>query len=145
MKWVTWEGAKTDRVACPWLIQRFIDHEAEFLFVPKSHVLETTQRVGGKSFDAPAADYAHRGNRCTFEVLLEEFKLEDPALHQLARIVHGADIEEELHTCPESAGLLAIAQGFCKTTPDDQEKLTRQFPLYDALYAYCRNLTARGA
>lgn len=145
MKWVTRERAKTDRIACPWLIKNFIDKEAEFLFVPKDQVLETARRLGGKSFDALRADYTHRGNLCTFEVLIEEFKLEDPGLKRLAGIVHGADIDGETHTSPESAGLLAMAKGFCETIPDDQEKLRLQFPIYDALYAYCRSLTARGA
>jgi len=145
MKWITREGAKTDRVACPWLIRHFIDQDAEFLFVGKSQVLETAKREKGKSFDSPGADYAHRGNMCTFEVLIEEFKLENPALKHLAGIIHGADMDGEIHTCPESAGLLAIAKGFYETIPDDQEKLKLQFPVYDALYAYCRSLTSCGA
>lgn len=138
MKWVTRAGAKTDRVACPWLIRRFIDQDAEFVFVPKEQVLETAKTLSGKSFDAPGADYTHRGNQCTFEVLLEDFKLRDPALKRVARIVHGADIEEEIGVAPESAGLLAIAMGFFETTADDHEKLRLQFPLYDALYAWAR-------
>jgi hypothetical protein len=145
MRWVTREGAKTDRIACPWLIKNFIDTKAEFFFVPKDQVLETARRIGGKSFDAPKADYTHRGNLCTFEVLIEDFKLEDPALKRLAGIVHGADMDGEIHTCPESAGLLAMAKGFYETIPDDQEKLRLQFPVYDALYAYCRSLTSCGA
>ncbi|MBI3291571.1 MAG: chromate resistance protein [Elusimicrobia bacterium] len=138
MQWVTRAGAKTDRVACPWLIRRFIDKEAAFLFVPKEQVLGMARQVGGKSFDAPGADYTHRGNLCTFEVLIEDFKLEDPVLKRLAQIVHGADIEGEVQSCPESAGLLAIAQGFHEAIPDDQEKLRLQFPIYDALYAWAR-------
>lgn len=138
MKWITRIGAKTDRVACPWLIKRFIDKEAEFLFVPKDQVLETAKRLGGKSFDASEADYTHRGNRCTFEALIEDFHLEDLSLKRLALIVHGADIAGEIDAAPESAGLLAVAEGFHATTPDDHEKLRLQFPLYDALYAYCR-------
>lgn len=138
MKWITRIGAKTDRVACPWLIKRFIDKEAEFLFVSKDQVLETAKRLGGKSFDAPEADYTHRANRCTFEALIEDFHLEDPSLKRLALIVHGADIAGEIDAAPESAGLLAVAEGFHATTPDDHEKLRLQFPLYDALYAYCR-------
>lgn len=142
MKWVTREGAKTDRVACPWLITRFIDREAEFIFVPRDQVLAIAARVSGKSFDAPDADYTHRGDRCTFEVLIEDFDLRDPALTRLARIVHGADIDGEVGICPESSGLLAVALGFVRTTPDDHEKLRLQFPLYDALYAYCRDATS---
>lgn len=144
MKWVTREGAKTDRVACPWLIKKFIDKDAEFVFVPKGQVLETAKRLGGKSFDTSGADYTHRGNKCSFEVMIDEYHIEDPALERLAQIVHGADIDGEVDVCPEAAGLLAMAQGFHKITPDDHEKLRLQFPVYDALYAYCRSLTAHG-
>lgn len=138
MKWVTREGASTDRVACPWLIRRFIDKEAEFLFVPRDRVLAEAKAAGGKSFDARGADYTHRGNLCSFEVLVADFKLADPALSRLARIVHGADVDGEAGTCPESAGLLAMANGFHQTTPDDHEKLRLQFLVYEALYAACR-------
>ncbi|MBI5209301.1 MAG: chromate resistance protein [Elusimicrobia bacterium] len=144
MKWVTRESAKTDRVACPWLIQRFIDKDAEFVFVPKDKVLDTAKRLVGKSFDAPGADYTHRGGKCSFEVLIDDYHLDDPALKRLAQIVHGADVSGDAGTCPEAAGLLAVATGFHKTTPDDHEKLRLQFPVYDALYAYCRGLTAHG-
>lgn len=137
MKWVTREGAKTDRVACPWLIKKFIDKDAEFVFVPKDKVLETAKRLEGKSFDAQGADYTHRGNKCSFEVMVEDFKLEGAALKRLALIVHGADIDGEVGAAPESAGLLALAQGFHATVPDDHEKLRLQFPVYDALYAHC--------
>ncbi|MDE2293605.1 MAG: chromate resistance protein [Elusimicrobia bacterium] len=141
MKWVTREGARTDRVACPWLIKKFIDKDAEFVFAPKERVLETARSLGGKSFDAPGADYTHRGSMCSFETLIEDHKLADPALARLARIVHGADVKGEIGTCPESAGLRAVADGFHDTVPDDHRKLALQFPVYDALYAYCRNLT----
>jgi hypothetical protein len=144
VKWVTREGAKTDRVACPWLIKKFIDPEAEFLFVAKEQVLEVARGEGGKSFDTPGADYTHRGNKCSFEVLIEEFRLADPALRELAWIVHGADMETELHIVPEASGLKAIAEGFYPSCPDDREKLRLEFPLYDALYAWCRNKTGRG-
>lgn len=138
MKWVTREGAKTDRVACPWLVKRFIDQEAEFLFVPKDEVLGAARREGGKSFDAPGADYTHRDNQCSFEILVEEYKLDDPALHKLARIVHGADIPADIDLVPEAAGLRAIAEGFYLSCPDDHEKLAYEFPMYDALYAWCQ-------
>jgi len=144
VKWITREGAKTDRVACPWLIKKFIDPDAEFLFVPKDQVLEVARREGGKSFDAPGAAYTHRGNKCSFEVLIEEYRLDDPALRELAKIVHGADIEADVHIVPEAAGLKAIAEGFYLSCPDDHEKLRLEFPLYDALYAWCHNETARG-
>ena len=143
MRWVTREGAKTDRVACPWLIRRFIDKDAEFVFVPKDEVLETARATGGKSFDAAGADYTHRGPKCSFEVLIDDFRLSDPALTRLAAIVHGADVDGEPQPAPESAGLLAMGLGFCETTRDDQEKLRLQFPVYDALYAYCRKAASR--
>ncbi len=139
MKWVTREGAKTDRVACPWLIKRFIDPEAEFLFVPKDQVLTVARKEGGKSFDAPGADYTHGDNKCSFEVLIEEYKLDDPALHALAQIVHGADIPADINLVPEAAGLRAIAEGFYLACSDDHEKLGREFPMYDALYAWCQH------
>jgi hypothetical protein len=138
MKWITREGAKTDRVACPWLIKKFIDPQAEFLFVPKDAVLEVARREGGKSFDCPEADYAHREGKCSFEALIEDFRLEDPALHVLARIVHGADIATDVGIVPEAAGLRAIAHGFAAICQDDQRKLELEFPVYDALYAWCQ-------
>ncbi len=143
MKWVTREGAKTDRVACPWLIKRFIDQEAEFLFVPKGEVLAVARQVEGKSFDAPGADYTHRDNKCSFEVLIEEYQLEDPALRELAHIVHGADIEADRDLVPEAAGLRAVAEGFFLSCRDDHEKLRCEFPLYDALYAWCQHRLGR--
>ena len=138
MKWVTREGAKTDRVACPWLIRRFIDSRAEFLFVPKDQVLEVARQERGKSFDCPGADYTHRDGKCSFEVLLEEYHLQDAALHLLARIVHGADIPADVAIVPEAAGLQAIAHGFAEICPDDLRKLELEFPVYDALYAWCQ-------
>ena len=138
MKWVTREGAKTDRVACPWLIKKFIDPQAEFLFVPKDTVLEVARREAGKSFDCPGADYTHRDGKCSFEVLIEDYRLQDPALKMLAPIVHGADIPADVGIVPEAAGLQAIAHGFAATCPDDHRKLEREFPVYDALYAWCQ-------
>lgn len=144
MKWVTREGAKTDRVACPWLIKKFIDPDAEFVFVAKDRVLSEAKSLAGKSFDAAGADYTHRGDQCSFEVLIDDFRLGDPALARLARIVHGADIDGAAGVCPEAAGLLAMAPGFHRTVADDHEKLRLQFPVYDALYAYCQDLVAPG-
>ena len=138
MKWVTREGAKTDRVACPWLIKKYIDPQAEFLFVPKESVLEVARREGGKSFDCPGADFTHREGKCSFEVLIEAYHLEEPALGLLARIVHGADVAEDVGTVPEAAGLQAVAHGFAVTFPDDHRKLELEFPLYDALHAWCQ-------
>jgi hypothetical protein len=137
MKWVTREGAKTDRVACPWLIKKFIDPKAEFLFVPKDEVLAVARREGGKSFDCPGADYTHRDGKCSFEVLIEDYRLSDPALQVLARIVHGADVAADVGIVPEAAGLQAIAHGFAAISPDDHRKLGLEFPVYDALYAWC--------
>lgn len=138
MKWITRSGAKTDRIACPWLIKKFIDPQAEFVFVSAEKVLATAKELGGKSFDAPNADYTHRDGKCTFEVLMEEFKLDDPALSMLAAIIHGADISEARGSTPQSEGLRAIGEGFAITTLDDHEKLRLQFPLYDALYTWCK-------
>lgn len=137
MKWVTRERPKTDRVACPWLIRRFIDPDAEIVYASRDRVLEMAGQVGGRSFDAPGADYTHRGDLCTFEVLIEEFGLgKDPALVDLARIVHGADVEDP-STDPRSAGLLAIAEGLLQVEPDDHEILRIGSRIYDALYAWC--------
>lgn len=138
MKWVTRAGAKTDRVACPWLIRKFIDPQAEFLFVPAEQVLAVTHDQAAKSFDAPGADYTHRDGKCSFEVLVEDFGINDAAVRLLARIVHGADIPADIGCTPQSAGLVAIAEGFALACPDDHRKLELEFPVYDALYAWCQ-------
>jgi hypothetical protein len=139
MKWVTRERPKTDRVACPWLIRRFIDPEAEILYVPADRVLEVAAREGGRSFDAPGAEFSHRGGNCTFEVLLEDFDLQgDRALVRLAGIVHAADIDGELGTDPLGPGLLAIAEGARDVESDDLKLLERESFVYEALYAWCR-------
>jgi hypothetical protein len=139
MQWVTRARPKTDRIACPWLIRKFIDPDAEIVYVPADQVLSYEREHGARSFDAPGAEFTHRDGKCTFEVLIEDFKLEDPALHRLARIVHGADISGEVDTAPQSAGLLAIAEGFTGVEPDDQRLLALESPVYDALYEWCRN------
>ena len=136
MQWVTRENAKTDRIACPWLIKKYIDPEAEFVYVPKENVIDTAKQLGGKSFDTPGADYTHRGNKCSFEVLIEEFKIQDPIVHRLAQIVHGADVDDP-NSVKESNGLRAIAEGFYHAGFSDQDKLKHEFPMYDALYAWC--------
>jgi len=142
MKWITRERPKTDRIACPWLIRRFIDPEAEILYVPADEVLATTRRGGGRSFDADGADYTHRDTKCSFEVLIDEFELGgDPALVRLARIVHAADVSEDLGSEPEGAGLLAIGIGGLEVESDDQRLLERGSFVYDALYAYCQRVT----
>ena len=139
MKWVTRARPKTDRIACPWLIRRFIDPEAEILYVAPVQVPTVAAREGAHSFDAPGAEFTHRGKKCTFEVLIDEFHLDgDPALVRLARIVHAADITADLRTDPIGPGLLAIAEGALDVEPDDQLLLEREAFVYDALYAWCR-------
>jgi hypothetical protein len=136
MKWVTREHPKTDRIACPWLIRKFIDQEAEIVYVPRDEVLSFAQREGATSFDAPGARYSHRDGKCSFETLVEEFKIEDPAVQLLAKVVHGADVAEDVDATPQSAGLLAIADGFALLGLDDQRQLELESPVYDALYAW---------
>jgi hypothetical protein len=144
MKWVTRERPKTDRTACPWLIRRFIDPDAQILFVPADQVLDVAAREGAHSFDAQGATYTHRrdagGERCTFEVLIDEHHLyADPALARLARIVHAADVAADLHTDPLGPGLLAIGQGGLHVEDDDHVLLQRGTFVYDALYAWCQH------
>ena len=145
-KWVTREHPKTDRIACPWLIRKFIDSEAEFLYVPADQVLEAAEREGAHSYDAPEAEYTHRDGLCSFEVLVEAYGIDDPAVRLLARIVHGADVAEDRDATPESRGLLAVAEGFHLLGLDDHRQLELSLPVYDALYAWCRaQVTAEGA
>jgi len=137
MKWVTRERARVDRIACPWLIARFIDPTPEFLFVPAARVPDVAQREGAIPYDIPKADLGHHGPRCSFDAFVERYELDDPALAALAKIVRGADTQDR-GLAAESAGLYAAATGFQATSRDDFENMARQFPLYDALYAYCR-------
>ena len=142
MKWVTRSNVKVDRVACPWLIRHFIDPQAEFLFVPEEKLLDTARREEAIPFDAtrfPEVKLNHRGERCTFEAILEDYKLTEPALQRLALIVRGADVKGQEHVTPESLGLRAIAHGFAISGISDEERLAREFPLYDALYEYVRH------
>jgi hypothetical protein len=139
MKWITRARPKTDRIACPWLITKFIDPAAEILYVPADQVLEVTRREGAVSFDARGADYDHRDGKCTFEVLIEEYNLgDDPALARLARIVHAADIAADLGTDPAGPGLLAIGVGGLDVEADDHRLLDKGRFVYDALYAWCQ-------
>ena len=140
MRLITRERPKTDRIACPWLIGRFIDPDAEIAYLPAEAVVSAAEAdPEARSFDAPGADYTHRGNRCTFEVLVEEFDLgADPALARLARIVHAADISDELDSDPLGPGLLAIAEGGLRVEADDLRLLERGSFVYDALYEWCR-------
>ncbi len=137
MKWVTREHPKTDRIACPWLIRTFIDPGAEIVYVPADQVLTYAEREGAISFDAEGARYTHRDGFCSFEVLIEEYRLgDDPALALMARVVHGADVSEDLDATPQSPGLLAIAEGFALLEVGDQRQLELELPVYDALYAW---------
>jgi hypothetical protein len=145
MKWVTREHPKTDRIACPWLIRKHIDPDAEFLFVAPGEVLAVAEREGALSFDAHGARYDHRDGLCTFEVLLEEYALDDPALQRLARIVHGADVTDDRDATPESRGLLAVAEGFALLELGDHRQLELSLPVYDALYAWCARAVAEAA
>jgi hypothetical protein len=139
MRWVTRERPKTDRIACPWLIRRFIDPEAEILYVPNDQVLDVARRENARSFDAPDAEFTHRDGKCTFEVLLEDFRLEhDRALMRLARIVHAADVAEDRQTDPFGGCLEAIGVGGLAAEPDDGRLLERGAFVYDALYAWCQ-------
>ena len=139
MKWVTREHPKTDRIACPWLIKNFIDTDAEFLYVPADQVLDVAEREGAHSYDAAGARYTHRDGLCSFEVLVEEYDLTDPAVHLLARIVHGADVSEDRDATPQSPGLQAVAEGFHYLVPDDDHRqLELEWPVYDALYQWCK-------
>jgi hypothetical protein len=139
MKWVTRERPKTDRIACPWLIRRFIDPDAEILYVPSDEVLSTAERERAHSFDAPGARYTHRDGKCSFETLIEEFDLGgDPALVRLARIVHAADVAEDRATDALGPGLEAIGSGGLAVEADDQRLLERGSFVYDALYAWCQ-------
>lgn len=140
MKWVTRARPKTDRIACPWLIRRFIDPGAEFLFVPPEEVLTVAEREGAISFDAPGARYTHREGKCTFEVLVEEHRLAegDPALAGMAGIIHAADIAEEVGTHPFGPALAAIGAAGLDVEADDHRLVERGSFVYDALYAWCR-------
>jgi hypothetical protein len=146
MKWITREKVKVDRVACPWLIRKFIDPQAEFLFVPADQVIEVSRREGAVPFDVPGVEFGHHGKECSFEALVKKHHLDrDPALALLARIVNGADTDNTLWKQPESAGLKAIAEGFRHLgLADDHEILAKEFIVYDALYAYCRQHAQAG-
>lgn len=141
LKWITRSHAQVDRIACPWLIRRFIDSEAEFIFVSSSIVQEMAEKLEAIPFDVQGAQIGHRDGRCSFDALLEKYRINDPALLELARIIRGADTQARDLT-PESPGLLALAQGFRDTTSNDFENMDLQFPVYDALYSYCRTKTS---
>ena len=143
MRWITRSRVHVDRVACPWLIKRFVDSNADFLFVPASQVRAVAAETGATPFDVPGAEFGHHEGRCSFEVIIAKYQLTDPALLRLARIVHAADIAADLHTDEIAPGLEAIATGFGVLFPDDRANLETQFCVYDALYVWCRLQVAR--
>jgi len=139
MKWVTRSHVHVDRVACPWLITRFIDSEAEFLFVPVSQLEKVVKDTGAIPFDAPGVELGHGPDgRCSFESIILKYALKEPGLLRLARIVHSADVSEDIDKDPIARGLEAIATGYSLRFPEDLENLERQFEVYDGLYAWCR-------
>ncbi len=146
MKWITREKVKVDRVACPWLIKNFVDNDAEFYFVPAEQVKAEAERLGAIPFDVPNVELGHHGKECSFDAIMKKYALaRDPALVLLARIVNGADTDNSLYNQPESPGLNAIAEGFRHLgCPDDQAIVKAEQIVYDALYAYCREMIQRG-
>jgi len=140
MKWITRERARVDRIACPWLISRFVDPKPELLFVPATQVLEAATREGATPYDIPNVELGHHGPRCSFDAFVERYELDDPALAKLALIVRGADTDDR-GLVPEAAGLYAAATGFQAGSRDDFDNMAKQFPMYDALYTYCRTQT----
>ncbi len=137
MKWVTRARPKVDRVACPWLIRKFVDPEAEFLYVPGDQVMAVAEREGAVAYDVPDVELGHHGDECSFDAIIKKYKLTDPALQEMALIVRGADTAAKDLT-PESRGLDAIAAGFQLSYQDDLAQLAAELPVYEALYAYCR-------
>ncbi len=146
MKWITRENVKVDRVACPWLIKKFVDREAEFFFVPAGQVQSEAIRIGATPFDVPNVELGHHGKECSFEAIVKKYGLaKDPALVLLARIVNGADTDNSLYQQPESPGLNAIAEGFRHLGfKDDHTINAAERIVYDALYAYCKKMIAKG-
>jgi hypothetical protein len=143
MKWITRSHVHVDRVACPWLILRFVDNEAEFLFVPANQVKKVAAETDAIPFDAPDVELGHHDGRCSFESIILKYELKDPALVRLAKIVHAADVAADIDKDPVARGLEAIAVGYGIRYPDDEENLLQQFEVYDALYAWCRLQAAK--
>ncbi len=143
MLWVTRSHVHVDRVACPWLITRFVDNQAEFLFVPRGEIEKVAKETGAIPFDAAGVELGHHEGRCSFESILLKYDLKDPGLVRLAKIVHSADVAEDIDKDPIARGLEAIASGFSLRYPDDEENLAQQFEVYDALYAWCRLQVAK--
>jgi hypothetical protein len=144
MLWITRSHVHVDRVACPWLITRFVDNDAEFLFVPKSQIEKVVKETGAIPFDAPGVELGHKDGRCSFESILLKYDLKEAGLVRLAQIVHAADVSEDIDKDPIARGLEAIASGFSIRYPDDEVNLMNQFEVYDALYAWCQLEVAKG-
>ncbi len=145
MQWITRSHVHVDRVACPWLISRFIDNQAEFLFAPKSEIERIVKETGAIPFDVQGTvELDHHEGRCSFESIIQKYGLKEPGLLRLAQIVHSADVSEDIDKDPIARGLEAIASGFSLRYPDDEENLSFQFEVYDALYAWCRLQVAKG-
>ena len=146
MKWITRERVKVDRVACPWLIRKFIDPDAEFLFVPAEEVMTVAEQEGAVAYDVKGVELGHHGKECSFDALVKKYKLgQDPAMVLLAKIVNGADTDNSLWKQPEAAGLNAVAEGFRHMGyKNDHEINAAQWIVYDALHAYCQEMIRRG-
>ncbi len=138
MLWVTRSHVHVDRVACPWLITRFVDSEAEFLFVPNNQIEKVVAETGAIPFDAPGVELGHVEGRCSFESIIVKYGLKEPGLLRLAKIVHSADVDSDIDKEPLARGLEALASGFSLRFPEDNDNLLHQFNMYDALYAWCR-------
>jgi hypothetical protein len=139
MKWITREKVKVDRVACPWLITKFVDSEAEFIFVPAELVMEGAEKEGAIPYDIPDVELGHHNGKCSFEAIIEKYHIQDKAVQMLGEIVHGADVKDDLYHRPEAPGLLAVATGFSLLgLKNDHEILKKEFIVYDALYEYCK-------
>ncbi len=146
MKWVTRKNANVDRIACPWLIRKFVDKNPEFLYVAPEKVVEVTKEEGAIPYDVKGVELGHVDGRCSFESIMKKYNLVDPALQYLAKIVHGADVAADVNIVPEAAGLQAIAHGFALVHGEnDHEKIRLETPLYDALYAWCQRRVAESA
>src|SRR5512136_1197893 len=143
MKWLTRSHVHVDRVACPWLITRFVDNDAEFLFVPKNQIDQVAKETEAIPFDAPGVELGHKEGRCSFEAIMLKYELKEPGLVRLAQIVHAADVAEDIDKEPIARGLEAIASGYSLRFPDDLENIERQFEVYDGLYAWCRLQVAK--
>jgi len=137
MKWITRERPKIDRIACPWLIKRFVDKDAEFIYVPKEQVFEKAEVLNAIPFDIPGAEYSHYGEECTFDYIIKKHRLDDPALHLITVIIRGADTDR-FELAPQSAGLWAISAGLSYNNKDDHEMLETGMKIYDALYSWAK-------